>query len=127
MSLFDEKRHNSDRRTQDDGPPFGNRDRRSKRDRRQTYISEISFHEWTRYLLKFKKRAAAKAAARQAADAAKLAARKAADPFSLGANTRPAPSALDPLPRTGEMRIDSPSLAGGTAPPGRERMDGGSK
>jgi hypothetical protein len=65
MSLFDEKRKSVDRRVRNDGPPPGCRERRSKRDRRQTEISEISFHEWTRYLLRFKKRAAAKTIARQ--------------------------------------------------------------
>jgi hypothetical protein len=63
MSLFDEKRKSTDRRARNDGPPPGCRERRSKRDRRQTEISEISFHEWTRHLLRFKQRAAAKATA----------------------------------------------------------------
>jgi hypothetical protein len=61
MSLFEEKRKSNDRRMRDDGPPSGCRERRVKRDRRQTVISEISFHEWTRYLLRFKNRAMAKA------------------------------------------------------------------
>jgi hypothetical protein len=61
MSLFEEKRSKSnDRRVRNDGPPPGCRERRSKRDRRQTVISEISFHEWTRYFLRFKSRAMAK-------------------------------------------------------------------
>jgi hypothetical protein len=72
MSLFDEKRKMTDRRQRDDGPPPGCRERRSKKDRRQTSISEISFHEWTRHLLRFKKRVAVKAAARQAAAEAEL-------------------------------------------------------
>jgi hypothetical protein len=63
MSLFEEKRKSNDRRVRNDGPPPGCRERRGKRDRRQTEISEISFHEWTRYLLRFQKRAAVKAAA----------------------------------------------------------------
>jgi hypothetical protein len=61
MSLFEEKRKSNDRRVRDDGPPPGSRERRAKRDRRQTVISEISFHEWTRYLLRFKSRVVAKA------------------------------------------------------------------
>jgi hypothetical protein len=61
MSLFEEKRKSNDRRMRDDGPPPGFRERRVKRDRRQTVISEISFHEWTRYLLRFKNRGKAKA------------------------------------------------------------------
>lgn len=65
--LFEEKRKMSDRRQRDDGPPLGCRERRGKRDRRQTAISEISFQEWTRYLLRFKKRAMEKAEARQMA------------------------------------------------------------
>jgi hypothetical protein len=61
MSLFKEKRKSSDRRVRDDGPPPGCRERRvKKRDRRQTVISEISFHEWTRYFLRYKKHAAVK-------------------------------------------------------------------
>ncbi|MDR2111670.1 MAG: hypothetical protein LBQ62_00965 [Candidatus Accumulibacter sp.] len=80
MTLFDEKRKSTDRRVKDDGPPPGYRERRVKKDRRQTEIAEISFHDWTLYLLKFKKRAAAKAAARQAAETTKVAARKALDP-----------------------------------------------
>jgi hypothetical protein len=62
MSLFEEKRKLGDRRVRDDGPPPGCRERRvKKRDRRQTEISEISFHEWTRYFLRYKKHVAAKA------------------------------------------------------------------
>jgi hypothetical protein len=61
MSLFEEKRRSNDRRVRNDGPPPECRERRSKRDRRQTVISEISFHEWTRYFLRFKKRASVKA------------------------------------------------------------------
>jgi hypothetical protein len=61
MSLFEEKRKSDDRRMRNDGPPPGCRERRSKRDRRQTVISEISFHEWTRYFLRFKNRASVKA------------------------------------------------------------------
>jgi hypothetical protein len=61
MSLFEEKRKSNDRRARDDGPPAGCRERRVKRDRRQTVISEISFHEWTRYFLRFKNHAMAKA------------------------------------------------------------------
>jgi hypothetical protein len=64
MPLFNEKRKPSDRRVRNDGPPPGCRERRSKRDRRQTVISEISFHEWTRYFLRFKNRAAVKTMAR---------------------------------------------------------------
>lgn len=67
MPLFDEKRKSVDRRMRNDGPPPGCRERRSKKDRRQTRISEISFHEWTRHFLWFKKRSAAKALARQTA------------------------------------------------------------
>jgi hypothetical protein len=79
MSLFNEKRAKStDRRVRNYGPPEGCRERRIKRERRQTSISEISFHEWTRYLLRFKERAAAKAA-RRAADAANKAADKEQD------------------------------------------------
>jgi hypothetical protein len=70
MPIYDEKRNKTDRRVRDDGPPSGCRERRNKRDRRQTEISEISFHEWTHYLLRFKKRAIAKAAAKQAAQVA---------------------------------------------------------
>jgi hypothetical protein len=66
MPLFKEKRKKTDRRQRDDGPPPGFRERRGKRDRRQTAISEISFHEWTRYFLRFKKRSMAKAAIQQA-------------------------------------------------------------
>lgn len=69
MSLFNEKRNHSDRRVRNDGPPPGSRERRSKKDRRQTSISEISFHEWTLHLLKFRKRIEAKAARRAAARA----------------------------------------------------------
>ena len=80
-SLFDEKRGITDRRKRDDGPPPGCRDRRSKKgDRRQTAISEISFHEWTRYLLRFKKRTAEKAAAKRAAEAAKTASENSSNP-----------------------------------------------
>lgn len=53
MFLFDEKRKQSDRRTRDDGPPEGCRERRSANDRRQTVIAEITLQEWTRYFLKF--------------------------------------------------------------------------
>ncbi|MDR0380196.1 MAG: hypothetical protein LBI62_09725 [Candidatus Accumulibacter sp.] len=61
MSLFDEKRESSDRRVRSDGPPPGYRERRSRKDRRQTQISEISFHEWTRHFLRYKKHVAEKA------------------------------------------------------------------
>ncbi|GHU06509.1 hypothetical protein FACS1894158_13170 [Betaproteobacteria bacterium] len=62
MSLFDEKRsEKKERRKRNDGPPAGIKERRVKKDRRQTAISEISFQEWTRYLLKFEKRIAKKA------------------------------------------------------------------
>jgi hypothetical protein len=71
MSLFEEKRRMTDRRQRDDGPPLGSRERRGKRDRRQTAIYEISFHEWTRHFLRFKKRAMAKAEARQTAGEAR--------------------------------------------------------
>jgi hypothetical protein len=60
MPLFDEKREKNDRRKRNDGPPPGSRERRVKKDRRQTAISEISFQEWTRYFLKFEKRAETK-------------------------------------------------------------------
>jgi hypothetical protein len=62
MSLFDEKREKKERRKRSDGPPPGFPERRVKKDRRQTKITEISFHEWTRYLINFKnkKRAAEK-------------------------------------------------------------------
>jgi hypothetical protein len=83
MSLFNEKRKSNDRRTRDQGPPPGTRERRIKKDRRQTSISEISFHEWTRYLLRFKERAEAKAAARNAANAAN----KAQDPSRTDGKT----------------------------------------
>jgi hypothetical protein len=66
MSLFDEKRDLNDRRKRNDGPPPGTHERRSKKDRRQTAISEISLHEWARYFLKFEKHAAMKAAKQQA-------------------------------------------------------------
>jgi hypothetical protein len=62
MSLFDEKRGAPDRRARNDGPPPGSRERRSRKDRRQTRISEISFHEWTRYFLRYKKHIAEKTA-----------------------------------------------------------------
>jgi hypothetical protein len=65
MPLFEEKREKTDRRQRDDGPPLGCRERRIKKDRRQTAISEISFQEWTRYLLRFKKHAEEKAARRR--------------------------------------------------------------
>jgi hypothetical protein len=65
MPLFEEKRKQTDRRQRDDGPPLGCRERRIKKDRRQTDISEISFQEWTRYLLRFKRHTEAKAARRQ--------------------------------------------------------------
>jgi hypothetical protein len=73
MPLFDEKRNLNDRRKRNIGPPAGSRDRRIKKERRQTAISEISFHEWTRYFLNFKKRVALKATQRQAAEAMKTA------------------------------------------------------
>lgn len=73
MPLFDEKRNLNDRRKRDVGPPAGSRDRRIKKERRQTAISEISFHEWTRYFLNFKKRAELKAAKRQTAETMKTA------------------------------------------------------
>lgn len=53
MFLFDEKRTQTDRRIRDDGPPVGCRERRSRSDRRQTIIAEITLQEWTRYFLKF--------------------------------------------------------------------------
>ncbi len=57
MFLFDEKRQRSERRTKDDGPPAGCRERRIAGDRRQTVIAEISLQEWTRYFLKFQEMA----------------------------------------------------------------------
>lgn len=60
MSLFDEKRKLADRRAQDDGPPSGYRERRHKLNRRQIEIAEITFHEWIKHFLGFRKKAAAK-------------------------------------------------------------------
>jgi hypothetical protein len=68
MSLFDEKRDLSDRRKRNVGPPSGQRERRIKKDRRQTAITEISLHDWAQYFLKFEKRAKAKAAAATATE-----------------------------------------------------------
>ena len=61
MSLFDEKREKKERRKHNPGPPAGIKERRIRKDRRQTAIAEISFQEWTRYFLKFEKRSAEKA------------------------------------------------------------------
>jgi hypothetical protein len=88
MPLFEEKRRRTDRRVRNDGPPPGCRERRIKRDRRQTEMHEISFHEWTKYLIRFKERAARKAAARKAAEAAE-AARIAALEAAEAANGQP--------------------------------------
>jgi hypothetical protein len=74
MSLFNEKREKTERRKRNNGPPSGVQERRIKRDRRQTAISEISFQEWTRYFLKFKKHAVEKATTKQTAKVAKTAA-----------------------------------------------------
>jgi hypothetical protein len=71
MPLFDEKRQKTDRRKQNDGPPSGSRERRNKKERRQIAISEISFQEWARYFLKFKKCSVAKVIAQQTAMTAK--------------------------------------------------------
>ena len=53
--LFEEKRAVAERRVGNDGPPPGNRERRAGKDRRQTRIEEITFHEWTHHLLRFRK------------------------------------------------------------------------
>jgi len=66
MFLFDEKRELSKRRTRDDGPPAGCRERRNTEDRRQTEIAEISLREWTRYFLKYQEYVAASASSRNA-------------------------------------------------------------
>jgi hypothetical protein len=64
MSLFDEKRKLTDRRAKDDGPPSGYRERRHRLNRRQIEIAEITFHEWIRHFLGFRKRVEAKARTR---------------------------------------------------------------
>ncbi|MDR0576165.1 MAG: hypothetical protein LBI87_01160 [Candidatus Accumulibacter sp.] len=71
MPLFDEKRKSLDRRVWNDGPLPGNRERRSKKDRRQTQISEITFHEWALHLLRFKKYFATRAATRKKSEETK--------------------------------------------------------
>ena len=60
MALFEEKRKSNDRRSKNEGPVPGNRERRRSRNRRQTVISEISLSEWVKSLLHFQKRMAAK-------------------------------------------------------------------
>ena len=60
MFLFDEKRKLNERRVADQGAPDGRRDRRGEEDRRQTWISEISFSEWASHLAAFRKRALAR-------------------------------------------------------------------
>ena len=62
MFLFDEKRELADRRISDKGPPAGNRERRVETDRRQTKMTEITFHEWTSCFVKYQERAAARRA-----------------------------------------------------------------
>jgi hypothetical protein len=94
MSLFEEKRKSNDRRVRNDGPPPGCRERRSKRDRRQTEISEISFHEWTRYFLWFKIRTKAKAESKTR----KLAASPAANLPHVVLTPRPAARQEDDAP-----------------------------
>ena len=54
MFLFDEKRKLNERRVADQGAPDGRRDRRGEEDRRQTWISEISFSEWASHLAAFR-------------------------------------------------------------------------
>jgi len=63
MFLFDEKRKLAERRVADMGPPAGGRERRTQEDRRQTKIAEISFHEWTSHLVRYRERVRAGAVA----------------------------------------------------------------
>ena len=72
MFLFDEKRKLADRRIRDEGPPSGIRERRTLADRRQTDISEITLHEWTRHFLKYQERIVARGETHRAANAAEV-------------------------------------------------------
>ena len=69
MFLFDEKRKLADRRISDEGPPSGIRERRTLADRRQTDISEITLHEWTRHFLKYQERIVSRSESHRAANA----------------------------------------------------------
>ena len=68
MFLFDEKRKLSDRRIRDENPSSSIRERRTVADRRQTDISEITLHEWTRHFLKYQERIVARSEPHRAAN-----------------------------------------------------------
>lgn len=72
MFLFDEKRKLADRRISNEGPPPGIRERRTLADRRETEISEITLHEWTRHFLKYQERVVARTEPHRAANAAQV-------------------------------------------------------
>ena len=69
MFLFDEKRKLADRRIRDESPSSSIRERRTVADRRQTDISEITLHEWTRHFLKYQERIIARTEPHSAANA----------------------------------------------------------
>ncbi len=72
MFLFDEKRKPGYRRIRDECPPSSIRERRTVADRRQTDISEITLHEWTRHFLKYQERIVAKSEPHRAANSTEV-------------------------------------------------------